>query len=117
MVPGLTPSNAKEFLKLGNWTDHPAGTLLTEEEQPVDKIQYLLTGSAGVHVNNQSISTLHDGSMVGEMAWISGMPASATVTTNEASRVFSINVQLLHKFLVRNPHIRHTLEGQFANQL
>jgi CRP-like cAMP-binding protein len=45
------------------------------------------------------------------------MPASAKVSTNEQSRVFSIDVDKLHKFLVRNPLIRHALEGQFANQL
>lgn len=117
LVPNLTPSNARDFLKLGVWADHTKEIMLTEEGKPVEKIQFLLSGSADVRVNDRSVTTLHEGSLVGEMAWISGMPASATVSTNEQSRVFSIDVDRLHKFLVRNPLIRHTLEGQFANQL
>jgi len=117
MVPNLTPSNARDFLKLGVWTDHEQGAMLTEESKPVETIQFLLSGAADVRVNNHSVTTLYEGSLVGEMAWISGMPASATVSTNEQSRVFSIDVEKLHKFLVRNPLVRHTLEGQFANQL
>lgn len=117
LVPNLTPSNARDFLKLGVWTDHAKEITLTEEGKPVESIQFLLSGSADVRVNDRTITTLHEGSLVGEMAWISGMPASATVSTNEQSRVFSIDVDKLHKFLVRNPLIRHALEGQFANQL
>ncbi len=99
------------------WTDHAKELTLTEEGKPVKTIQFILSGSADVRVNDRTVTTLHESSLVGEMAWISGMPASATVNANEQSRVFSIYVDKLHKFLVRNPLILQTLEGQFANQL
>ena len=99
------------------WTDHTYELSLTEESKPVETIQFILSGSADVRVNDRTVTTLHESSLVGEMAWISGMPASATVNANEQSRVFSIYVDKLHKFLVKNPLILQALEGQFANQL
>lgn len=117
VAPNLTKWQARRLLDLGVWQTRPAGTVLAEEGRPVSHFHYLADGAADVAVDAGRVAELGSGSMIGEMSCLNGVPASATVTLTEPSRVFGIDVKALNAYLARNQPVRHELESRFAGHI
>jgi hypothetical protein len=85
---GLDSSRLAQLLKVGTWQDFAPGLRLTAEGQPVDRLILICRGRAGVEAGGERIATLHAGAFVGEMAFLSGNPASATVVVEDPVHAF-----------------------------
>ncbi|MGL5082544.1 MAG: cyclic nucleotide-binding domain-containing protein [Microcoleaceae cyanobacterium] len=70
-----------------------AGTVLIHEGQPITALYILLEGTLSVSVaavDNQEISRISQGEVLGEMSFIDGRLPSATVTALEDSLILGI---------------------------
>jgi hypothetical protein len=92
---GCSSVQLASVLRTGSWRDLEAGTRLTEEGTPVAELVLICDGEATVEVRGSRIATLRGGSFVGEMAFLSGNPASATVTVARATRAFVFDMAKL----------------------
>jgi len=105
----FAPFEFLKLLRLAEVEEVDAGTVLTEEGKPVDRIGLIYTGRASVRKNDKVLAVLKDGDFVGEISFDTGKPASADVRTDSLSRMYRWQVSDLKALLERNPGMRPTL--------
>jgi hypothetical protein len=113
----LDVSSLSRLLRAGSWRDLEAGAALTSEGRCVDCVYLLVRGAAKVEVAGRTVAVLQPGAFAGEMSFLSGERASATVTTVAPSRVFAVPQQELHKLMHRLPEMRTVLHERFGRDL
>ena len=89
-------------LRTGTWQNFEPGTRLTEEGRPVTDLVLICDGQASVEAGGEEIANLHGGNFVGEMAFLSGNPASATVTVVRPTRAFVFDMGKLEALAKEN---------------
>lgn len=117
MLQGLPLAQARMLMDIGLWADAAPGAVLTVQGEPVNHLCFLASGEADVIVDGKVIAVCQAGAMIGEVTYLSGEPASATVLTNQAVRCLRFEAATLRQFLSRNPDIRAALEQNMANHL
>lgn len=117
VLPGLAKAEARRLLNLGLWIDGAAGTELTRQGEPVERLQYLVSGEAQVHADGHPVAVCREHSFIGEMTSLSGDPATASVTLSRASRYLSIDTAALRKLVRANIHVRQALEAAFSRNM
>jgi hypothetical protein len=121
ILAGLDDAQLGRLFRMGGWRDLGPGTLLTREGQPVPELYLLCLGHAEVDVEGVVVARLAPGSFVGEMAFLSGSTASATVRIQEPARIFAFDTAKLRKLIAQDEQIAtvmHRSVGQdLANKL
>ena len=105
------------LVRAGRWRDVPPGTVLVREGEPVEDLCLLLAGAARVDSGGRPIATIEAGSFVGEMSFLSGEAAAATVTALDACRVFAVRQNRLRDLLRTHGEIRGVLQELFGHDL
>jgi len=113
VFPDMPLPMARRFLNRGTWMDAEAGTILTEEGQPVVNMYYLANGAAQVSSGGQVIGRIESG-LVGEMNVIAGGEASATVRITAPLRLFVISGASLRRLIARDPDFHILLENSMS---
>ncbi len=114
---GLSPYEQRRLLSLGEWINLPEGHRLTVEGEQPDWLYYIASGSARVVVRGDTVATCGPGGYVGEMAYISGEPASAAVEVTQATRVWRIGRDALTEVDAKHPTWVSVLEAGIARDL
>ena len=113
----LDPVSFDRLVRAGRWQDVAPGTVLAREGQSVGDVYLLLSGSARVDSAGRAIAMVQPGSFIGEMSFLSGEPAAATVTALAGCRVFAVPQDRLHGLLDRHDEIRVVLQELFGHDL
>ena len=113
----LDPVAFDQLARSGAWQDLPAGTVLAREGSDVECLYLLVRGTARVDSAGRTVATLQPGSFAGEMSFLSGEPATATVTALEPCRVFSVPQERLHLLLQKHEGINLVLQELFGHDL
>ncbi len=90
-LSGLDDAQINRLLKAAVWKDFAPGEKLTKQDAPVDALYFLLSGRANVEINNEQVAFLEKGSFIGEIAYLTGNPATATVVIEEQSRALAFS--------------------------
>ncbi len=117
MLKGLPLAQARSLLDTGFWVGAERGSVLTVQGKPVDHLCYMASGKAEVLVDGKLVAQCGTGAMIGEVTYLTGEPASATVRTAETMRCLRFQAAHLREFLSKNPEIRAVLEQNMANHL
>lgn len=115
VLAGLDDAQLGRLLSTGTWRDVGAGTTLTDEGKPVPALFLLGNGHAAVEVEGDVVARLAAGAFIGEMAFLSGAPASATVRTEGPAHVFAFDPAKLHRLIALDEQISgamHRAVGQ-----
>ncbi len=104
-------------MKLGAWTEVQEDTVLIVEDTTPEHLKFIVGGTAAVAHSQRIIGEVHRGDFLGEMSYLSGKKASATVTTQEAVRYLAFDRERLRDHLARNTEVRHALETSFNRNL
>jgi CRP-like cAMP-binding protein len=104
-------------LRTGAWRDFAPGTRLTEEGKPVPHLVLICDGQASVESGGEEIANLHGGTFVGEMAFLSGNPASATVTVARPTRAFVFDMAKLEALARENDSVAGDLYRAIGRDL
>jgi hypothetical protein len=94
---GLTDPQIARLLAAADWKDVQSGETLTQQGAAVDALYFLCSGRANVVVNGSFVTYLEKGAFVGEMAYLTGMPATATVAIDEPSRILVLSKSRMAK--------------------
>ena len=96
---GFTDAQLARLVKAGTWRQLDAGTILTHQGKPVEELVLICEGQAIVDASGSVVAHLRDGAFVGEMAFVSGNPASATVIVEQPTRAFVFDMERLRKLV------------------
>jgi hypothetical protein len=88
---GLDDAQIGRLLKAGAWRDLQPGDHLTEQDEKVPELYFLCSGRMEVLLGGRLIAHLSAGNFIGEVAFITGGPASATVIASEGCRVVAFD--------------------------
>lgn len=107
----LNPVDFFKLLRAGSQKTVPLGSVLTEENKPVNKITLIFDGEAEVVKSGHKLAKLKQYSFVGEMAFTTGELASATVTTLKPTKIYFWEFEKLQEILRRNLQLRTTFQA------
>lgn len=102
---GLDDSQIARLLKAAEWKDCPAGEVLTTHGKPVEALSFLCSGRARVEVEKSFVAYVEKGFFVGEIAYLTGNPASATVMLEEPARVLRFSPGSMAKLVASESEI------------
>jgi CRP-like cAMP-binding protein len=97
VMAGLQDAQIARLLSAGAFTDLAPGTVLTRENEPLAKLYFLCSGRVDVNVAGRSIAKLEEGNFVGEAAFLTGKPATASVAAETAVRALVFETERLTK--------------------
>ncbi|NNC89222.1 MAG: cyclic nucleotide-binding domain-containing protein [Akkermansiaceae bacterium] len=107
----------QRLLRAGAWVEAGERTELTREGRPVSHIALIAAGMAAVVQDGKRVATCHRGDFIGEMAYLSGNPASATVVAETPLRYILWTFEELGNLIEGDPEIRRGLEGALSENL
>jgi CRP/FNR family transcriptional regulator, cyclic AMP receptor protein len=110
LFSGLSDKALAGIAELGALSDHPAGSVLAEQDRSGVGFHLLLSGTADVTVNGESRGTLKPGDHFGEIALIDGEPRSASVVVGpDGARTFSLTSWKFAPLLDQHPEMTRSL--------
>jgi CRP/FNR family transcriptional regulator, cyclic AMP receptor protein len=101
----LSGTGLKEVAGVADEIDLPAGKTLTKEGERGREFFVLLEGTADVRKKGTRIATLGEGDFLGEIALVTKLPRTATVTTTSPVRALVITERDFSGLLKRSPQI------------
>jgi len=94
-----------------------AGSELTHEGAAGHEFLVLVEGTADVRRKGRKVNTLGSGDFLGEIALITGVPRTATVTTTAPARMLVITARDFRSLLRRTPSIQLKVLEALASRL
>jgi hypothetical protein len=117
ILPGLSGRGVRRLMKLARWRMvEPETTILTEGQQ-VTELLFVADGAARIERQGALVAICSRGDFVGEMGFVSGEPATATVVADRPMRIASFDVPALKASLADDKELRHALEASFNRNL
>jgi CRP-like cAMP-binding protein len=104
-LAGLNDAQIARLLKAAEWKELQPGEILTRQDAPVDALYFLLSGRVNVDVNDTVVTTLERGAFVGEIAYLTGNPATATVIVDQTSRLLAFSKMKMARIVASDEHI------------
>lgn len=117
VLPSVERAQTRRLMKLAAWTEVFDGMVLIHEETTPPLLYYVVNGSANVERAGRKIGMVGPGDFLGEMSYLTGKAATATVTTVTPLRYLGFDRESLRSFLEKNTELRHALESGFNRNL
>lgn len=111
----LSPGNFRKMAAITRRTAGSGQVILQEGGVP-SALHYLLAGQARVEKQGQS-AMLQAGTFLGEIAFLNGTPASATVVLLDGAQCATWDAAQLHKLMEAVPAIDIAMRGVFNRDL
>ena len=111
----LPPGDFRVVMNAGRRRVFSEDTLLTEENSPNSTLYFLLKGSACARKRGHRFA-MPQGIFIGEVSYMLGQPASASITVSEGSEVIAWDFQTLRSRSKR-PRFKLALEAMISRDL
>jgi Cyclic nucleotide-binding domain len=105
VLSGLDDAQIARLLVAGEFCDIVNGTTLAEENQPLERIFFICSGRVGVMIAGREVSHLERGNFVGEVAFLTERPATATVIAEGAARALAFERGKLSQFFRKEAEV------------
>ncbi|HRD76520.1 MAG TPA: cyclic nucleotide-binding domain-containing protein [Hyphomicrobiaceae bacterium] len=102
---GLDDAQLARLLRAGSWSSFEPGTELTTAASPVNALSLIQSGRAEVIVDGHTIACLRPGDFIGEIAFLTGVNATATVKATEPLRALVLERAKLAKLCASDGEI------------
>ena len=86
VLTGLDDAQIARLLVAGRFRDVAKGTTLAEENKPLDTLFFICAGNLKVTIAGREVAHLEKGNFVGEVAFLTERPATATVVAEDSVR-------------------------------
>jgi len=119
----LNADENKEVIKKITMDYVPENTILFKEGDVGDKMYVIQKGIVRIFHEGETasfdkeVAMLGDNDFFGEMALFSEVPRNATAKVVEASQLFILSKEDMHKLISENPSIAAKLSGEFLKRL
>lgn len=95
---GLDDEQIARLLVAGRFNDIAKGTTLAEENKPLETLFFICAGHVKVNVAGRKVADMGKGNFVGEIAFLTEKPATATVVADESVRALVFERAELNQF-------------------
>ena len=95
---GLDDVQIARLLVAGRFNDIAKGTMLAEENKPLETLFFICTGHVKVTIAGREVAHLEKGNFVGEIAFLTEKPATATVVAEDSVRALVFERAELNQF-------------------
>jgi CRP/FNR family transcriptional regulator, cyclic AMP receptor protein len=106
---GFSEDELARVAALAEEVEADAGATLTEQGRMGDVCYVIVEGDAGVYSSGEHVATLHEGSMVGEMALVDHAPRNATVIAETPMVLAAFDHRAFHQLLDEMPKAKERL--------
>ena len=113
----FSPVEYMKLIRIAEWRDAAEGLVFASEGEAVDGLRLLFSGEVSVARDGNEIGRARDGALIGEMSFIQGGVASATVTAAVPCRYVFWPEEALRGLLRRNPNIDVAMKHVFSLDL
>ena len=117
VMPALEGNLRARVLKMARWQTREPGEILVEEGQKSPELVFIAKGAASVERGGNIVGVCGPGDFLGEMSFLTGKPASATVRVANETRCCVFDPGVLKVLTDRHPAIRQSLEVSFNRNL
>ena len=109
-----------EFMKIvraGRWETMDPGTTVIHKDSEVSEIRLVCSGKVMVEIDDNTRIELKERAFLGELAFVSGEPASGQVSTLTKTRVISWPFDELRQLFHRDPEIKSGFQSLISSDL
>src|SRR6266404_2326379 len=117
LFKNFAPFEFMKLMRVGKWLEAKQGQILATEERPIDSIMLIYNGLVGVETNGKEVATLKDGNFIGEVSFITGGDATATVRALTPTRYIAWPKEAISQLLRRNPSMRFAVQSMLSTDL
>jgi hypothetical protein len=105
VLTGLDDSQIARLLNAGAFCDLTNGTTLARENEALKTMFFICSGRARVMIGGREVSRLEKGSFVGEVAFLTDKPATATVIAEDDMRALAFDGNVLRQFFRKETEV------------
>jgi len=105
VLTGLDDSQIARLLNAGAFCDLTNGTTLARENEALKTMFFICSGRARVMIGGREVSRLEKGSFVGEVAFLTDKPATATVIAEDDMRALAFDGNDLRQFFHKETEV------------
>ncbi len=113
----FNPVEFKKLMRLARWERVAAQSVLARAGEELDAVILIHSGEVIVTMADGSSRSLRDGAFIGEISYLRGGPATATVTAATPCRIVRFDKNALHALVDRNPAMDSNLHTVFSIDL
>jgi CRP/FNR family transcriptional regulator, cyclic AMP receptor protein len=117
----LTEEQRDRLLALAEHASASAGTVIIEEDHPAPGVVLVLEGTIGIEKSHLGarvpVDELSAGEMVGEMSYLLGGPATASVVAQDDVRLAILHADVLDRLVATDPAFASNLFRSWAEVL
>lgn len=117
LFAGCSKRELQEISRLADEVDVPVGYELTSEGASGQELVLIVDGAAEVRRRGRKVNTVGSGDFVGEIALVTDVPRTATVTTTEPSHLLVLTRRDFRSLMKRVPSIQLKVLEALASRL
>lgn len=110
LFKNFAPFEFMKLMRIAKWNQVAPGQVVATEGQILEHVMMIYNGRLAVEAKERQVAELQDGNFIGEVSFISGGAATATVRALEPTRYVSWSKTEIDKLLKRNPSMRSALQ-------
>ncbi|MEO6259536.1 MAG: cyclic nucleotide-binding domain-containing protein [Thermoanaerobaculia bacterium] len=113
----FTPVEFLRLIRIATWKEAEAGALLMRAGEEAAEVMLIFSGSVTVEKNGRKLADLRAGDFVGEIGFIKGTRAAASVAVREPTRYVAWEKTSLRSLLDRNPSMALVLNAELTEDM
>lgn len=115
--PSFSTSDAALLMQHGELREFATPTVLFEQGKPGEAIYFVWSGSPEICVGGKSVSSSSVGDFLGEIAFLTKEPCTATVSARPGDKLLCWETGTLASLMSRRPSLRDNLNMHLSMQL
>jgi CRP-like cAMP-binding protein len=113
----FAPFEFMKLMRIAEWRQVAPGEIVMTEGQQLEELLLIYNGLLAVEVNGEKKAELQDGHFIGEVSFVSGGSATATVRAIEPTRYIAWSRKEIDSLLNRNPTMHIAMQGMLSVDL
>jgi hypothetical protein len=113
----FAPFEFMKLMRIAEWRQVAPGEIVMTEGQQLDELLMIYNGLLAVEVKGEKKAELQDGHFIGEVSFVSGGAATATVRAIEPTRYIAWSRKEIDSLLNRNPTMHIAMQGMLSVDL
>ncbi len=117
LFKNFAPFEFMKLMRIAKWLEAKQGEVLAVEKETLTAVMLIYNGLVSVESNGKEVVRLRDGNFIGEVSFITGGTASATVRALRPTRYITWPKAEVTKLLNRNPSMRLAMQSMLSTDL
>ncbi len=117
IFPRCAPVEFMKLMGVGAWKSGEPGAVLATQDEHVEELLIIYNGEVAVEKDGAEVARLKDGTWIGEMSYLQGGNASATVRVVRTTRYVAWPKGALTQLLKRNPTMDVAMKSVLSSDL